>query len=131
MPKNGQDCKCASAPTLIFPCSGAADVGELSDLAARKLTRDGIGKMFCLAGLGGHVESFTTNTHAAGKILIIDGCPVDCAKKTLEHAHFHDFLHVRVTDLGCVKGKSPVTDETVAHIAAFGNNMLSSEGCCS
>ena len=87
--------------------------------------------MFCLAGLGGHVVSFITNTNAAGKILVIDGCPVDCAKKTLEHANFSDFLHVRVTDLGCVKGKSPVTDETVAHIAAYGNNMLSTEECCS
>ena len=131
MPEKVQGCKCASAPTLIFPCSGAADVGEISDRAARKLTRDGVGKMFCLAGLGGHVESFTTNTHAAGKILVIDGCPVDCAKKTLEHANFNDFLHIRVTDLDCVKGKSPVTDETVAHIAAHGKNILSTEECCS
>ena len=96
--------------TLIFPCSGAANVGEISDRAARKLTRDGVGKMFCLAGLGGYVESFITNTNVAGKILVIDGCPVYCAKKTLEHANFNDFLHVRVTDLGCVKMKSSVTD---------------------
>lgn len=131
MNKNASECAYIAAPTLIFPCSGAADVGEISDRAARKLTRDGAGKMFCLAGLGGHVESFLTNTKAAGKILVIDGCPVDCAKKTLEHANFSDFLHVRVTDLDCVKGKSPVTDETVANIAAHGKNMLSTEGCCS
>jgi len=124
-------CGCASAPTLIFPCSGAADVGEISDSTARKLTQDGVGKMFCLAGLGEHVESFITNTNAAGKILVIDGCPVDCAKKTLEHANLNDFLHVRITDLGCVKGMSPITDETVAHITSHGKNMLSTEECCS
>ena len=131
MPDSNKGCGCGSAPTLIFPCSGAADVGEISDRAARKLTRDGVGNMFCLAGLGGHVESFITNTQAAGKILVIDGCTVDCAKKTLEHATINDFLHVRVTDCGCIKGKSPVTDETVARIAAYGNEMLSVKGCCS
>ena len=130
MPENNRGCSCGDAPTLIFPCSGAADVGEISDRAARKLTRDGAGKMFCLAGLGGHVESFIANTNAAGKILAIDGCPVDCAKKTLEHADFRNFLHFRVTDLGCVKGKSPVTDTNVADIAEHGKNLLSAEECC-
>ena len=80
--------------------------------------------MFCLAGLGGHVESFITNTNAAGKIVIIDGCPVDCAKKTLEHTGFADFVHVRVTDLECEKGKSPAVDDTVGRIATEINTML-------
>ncbi|MBA7591608.1 hypothetical protein ES708_33768 [subsurface metagenome] len=124
MPENNCGSANVEAPTLIFPCSGAADVGEISDRAARKLTREGAGKMFCLAGVGGHVNNILMSTAAAGKILVIDGCPVDCAKKTLEHADITDFTHVRVTDLGCVKGKSPVTDETVDRIAAQGNKLL-------
>ena len=124
MPEKNQGCECVSAPTLIFPCSGAADVGEISDRAARKLTREGVGKMFCLAGVGGHVNNILTSTQAAGKILVIDGCPVDCAKKTIEHAEFSEFLHFRVTDLGCVKGKSPATDETINRITAHGKSLL-------
>ena len=127
MPKNNCGCECTSAPTLIFPCSGAADVGEISDRVARKLTREGVGKMFCLAGVGGHVNNIITSTSAAGKILAIDGCPVDCAKKTLEHAGFSDVAHVRVTDLGCEKGKSVVTDEIITRITAHGKTMLSAE----
>ena len=41
---------------MIFACSGAADVGAVADQAARKMTRDGTGKMFCLAGIGGRVK---------------------------------------------------------------------------
>ncbi|MBT4482837.1 MAG: zinc-binding protein, partial [Candidatus Latescibacteria bacterium] len=52
MNEDNTRCERGTAPTLIFPCSGAADVGEISDQIARKLTRDGIGKMFCLAGVG-------------------------------------------------------------------------------
>jgi len=43
---------CSRGPKLIFACSGAADVGALSDQAARKLTSEGFGQMFCLAGIG-------------------------------------------------------------------------------
>lgn len=124
MPENNCGNTTNEAPTFIFPCSGAADVGEISDRVARKLTRDGAGKMFCLAGIGGHVDSILAATGKAGKITVIDGCPVDCAKKTLEHADFNNFEHIRVTDLGCVKGESPAADDTVTRIAAEINTML-------
>ena len=32
---------CTPANTIIFACSGAADVGKIADLTARKLTKDG------------------------------------------------------------------------------------------
>ena len=38
MAETNQACACGTAPKLIFACSGAADVGQISDLAARKLT---------------------------------------------------------------------------------------------
>ena len=44
-------CDCSSGTKLIFACSGAADVGAVADQAARKLTKQGVGKMFCAAGL--------------------------------------------------------------------------------
>lgn len=46
------ECACGAAPRLIFACSGAADVGAIADQAARKLTREKVGSMFCLAGIG-------------------------------------------------------------------------------
>lgn len=106
-------CSCSAAPTLIFSCSGAADVGELSDRAARELTREGKGKMFCLAGIGGRVSGIMKSTEVAESILAIDGCPLHCTKKCLEQAGFQNFKHIEVTALGFVKGKTPITDEAV------------------
>jgi len=117
-------CSCASAPKLIFPCSGASDVGEIADHAGRKLTADGIGKMYCLAGVGGRVSGIMVSTKAAGKILAIDGCPLDCARNALKQAGFNDFEHVRVTDLGMEKGQSPVTDERVEAVVLEGASAL-------
>lgn len=118
-------CACSAAPKLIFSCSGAADVGHLSDLAARKLTQGGVGKMFCLAGIGGRVSGIVETTKSASKVLAIDGCPLDCARKSLEEAGFNDFEHMRLTDLGMEKGQSPVSDELVAKVVAVGEQRLS------
>ena len=60
---------CGPGPKLIFACSGAADVGKISDLAARKLTTEGAGKMFCLAGIGGRVTGIMETTRVATAIL--------------------------------------------------------------
>ena len=117
-------CECSVAPKLIFACSGAADVGQISDLAARKLTAEGVGKMFCLAGIGGRVSGIMETTKAASAILAIDGCPLDCARKTLEEAGFSRFEHLRLSDLGMKKGKTPATPEHVDKVVSRGQMRL-------
>ncbi|HUT11841.1 MAG TPA: putative zinc-binding protein [Thermoguttaceae bacterium] len=117
-------CACDAAPKLIFACSGAADVGHISDLAARKLTAEGVGKMFCLAGVGGRVSSIMATTQAASAILAIDGCPLDCSRKTLEEAGFTEFEHVRLADLDMEKGTTPATPEHVDKVVAHGRMRL-------
>jgi len=117
-------CACDAAPKLIFACSGAADVGHLSDLAARKLTAEGVGKMFCLAGIGGRVSGIMETTKAAAAILAIDGCPLNCARKTLEEADFTEFEHLRLSGLGMEKGKSPATEDLVDKVVSRGRARL-------
>ena len=121
---NQQPKCCGAAPKLIFSCSGAADVGEISDRAARRLTFEGAGKMFCLAGVGGRVSGIMETTRVATTILAIDGCPLDCAKKTLEQAGFTTFEHLRLGDLGMEKGKTAATDEAVAKVVSQGKALL-------
>jgi len=117
-------CACGAAPKLVFSCSGAADVGHVSDLAARKLTAEGTGRMFCLAGIGGRVSGILETTKAASAILAIDGCPLDCARKTLEEAGLTRFEHLRLSDLGMEKGKTPATAEHVDRVVASGRERL-------
>lgn len=54
--------ECAGGETLIFACSGAADVGAISDQVARQMAREGLGEMFCLTGVGGRVPGIMQTT---------------------------------------------------------------------
>jgi uncharacterized metal-binding protein len=115
---------CTPASKLIFACSGAADVGKIADLSARKLTEDGVGKMFCLAGVGGRVKGIMETTAAAQAILAIDGCPLHCARNTLEQAGFQKFEHLCLADMEMEKGKTPATPERVDEVVARGRMRL-------
>jgi uncharacterized metal-binding protein len=108
-------------PTLIFACSGAADVGEIADRAARQLTRQGAGKMFCVAAIGAQVPDMVDKAKSAGKVAVIDGCEKACATKCMERAGIKDFSVTEVTALGMEKFKSPCNgervDKVVCHVA--------------
>jgi uncharacterized metal-binding protein len=117
-------CSCSGNTDLMFSCSGAADIAEIGDRAVRTLHKAGDAKMFCLAGIAGRVELIEVNTRGADRILVVDGCDSDCAKKTMEFGGFTDFIHLRVSDLGMEKGKTPVTDERIAIVAAKLRDLL-------
>jgi len=123
---NQQSCGCSGGPKLIFACSGAADVGEIADRAARKLTRDGAGRMFCTAGLGGRISGILKTTEAAEGVLAIDGCPLNCVKSSLEQAGFNTFKHLQLADLGLEKSKSPATEESVNRVVARAAELICS-----
>jgi len=115
---------CTGGPKLIFACSGCVDVGEIADHAARKLTNEGTGRMFCLAGIGGRIEPIIQQTKVASKILAIDGCQMDCVKNCLQQAGFHAFEHLRVTSLGMEKSKTSVDHENIAKTVTKAKEML-------
>ena len=88
---------------LLYACSGAANVGEAADQAARQLMNEGLGTMFCLAGIGGGIESMLQTAREADLSVVIDGCDTDCARVVFANASIGNVKFVRVTDLGLTK----------------------------
>lgn len=119
------NCGCYGGTKLVFACSGAADVGAVADQVARKLSKEGKGKMFCGMGIGGRVAGIMKTTEAAEKILAIDGCPLNCTKNSLEQAGFTNFEHLQLADLGMEKGKTEVSAANIDKAASAGAEKLS------
>lgn len=100
------ECNCGCKPgkmVLLYSCSGGANVAEASDRACRQLMREGLGAMFCLAGLGAGIENMIQQARDADLNVVIDGCPMDCGRKTFEKLGLTNVRHIRVTDMGIEK----------------------------
>jgi uncharacterized metal-binding protein len=116
-------CLCEANEILIFSCAGSSNVGQIANQAAVRLAQEGVGRYFCLAGIGGHVSGMIESTKAGKLLIAIDGCPVGCAKKTLEHTGFSIGEYVQVTDLGMEKNHdlnilNPDIEKVVQHIGS-------------
>jgi uncharacterized metal-binding protein len=108
----------------IYACSGAADVGAISDRAARTLTKEGCGAMSCLAGVGGRVSSHMDRARNASRILVIDGCVQCCASQCLEEAGFQDFESFQLGEIGLEKGSSPPDDRIIEAAVTHSRKLL-------
>ncbi len=80
-------------------------MGQLANQAAVELTQEGFGKMFCLAGVGGHLGGFVQSAKDVPEMVAIDGCDIGCANAILEHADVPLQGHLIITDLGIEKNK--------------------------
>ena len=113
MEENKISCSCTDkTDKVVLSCSGQSDLGELTDLVARKLKKNKVRTMKCLAQVAIDNRSLIENLKSSN-ILVLDGCPVDCAKKIMEKAGISGFNYIRITDYGYKKGQTPINEETI------------------
>ncbi len=108
------DCE-GERKVLVYACSGAANVAEIADRAARKLASEGKAAMFCLAAFGAGIEPMIDAARNVNLNVVIDGCPMDCGRKIFDKAGLKNYVQIRVTDLGIDETDgAAVTEEQVA-----------------
>ena len=104
---------------MLLSCSGGSNVGQLSNRAAVELTQEGFGKMFCLAGIGGHISGLVQSAKDAPQMLVIDGCDIGCSKAILKHADVPLKNYIVLTELGIGKNKDfNLKQDDVDHVKA-------------
>jgi len=124
-PKQADCCGGAKKTVLLYACSGGANVAEIADRAARDLMFSGCGSMFCLAGIGAGIQGMVQTARDADLNLVLEGCPMDCAKKIFDNAGITNYVQVKVTDLGIEKQKGVrATDEQVAAAVAKAKEVI-------
>ncbi len=98
-------CTCGSNEKnrLIFPCSGQANTGQISNQAAIELSNEGYGSFVCTALLASGSESLAERGREVHEVVAIDGCGMNCARKIAEQAGVPVHQHLIVTDLVVAK----------------------------
>lgn len=104
----GSDCSagCVSndAPTKVYACGGASNVGVISFDLTKALHLAGKYEMGCSTCIGaGDCACGDTESPDGRKDLLIDGCKVACLKKMFEKKGLSVFNHVIITQLGVKK----------------------------
>ena len=112
---------------VVYVCGGSADVGELTDRAARQMDREGIANMSCLAGIGARDADIMFNAEYATRVLLMDGCPKACSQRTFENANLHSFVHFDMSAVGLLKGQSPVTEENIQRVVKKAAELLAND----
>lgn len=97
--------------TAMFVCfGGMSNVGLLTGLAGLEVMKQ-VGRekacIFCLGGLPTQAPSVLEKTRQAQRIVTVDGCDVNCARKIVEQAGFTpDVSLTLVNDCGITKQPS-------------------------
>ena len=101
----------------IVSCSGASNTGKYADEIARRFDDGGDAEMICLAKVAIGNQPLISKLKALNtKIVVLDGCPINCAEKILGKEGITNIIHLNTTDFGIIKGKTPVTDEKINEI---------------
>jgi uncharacterized metal-binding protein len=96
---------------VILPCAGQANTGQLTNLAAIQLTEEGFGNIACIALLAIGAEGLKKTIAEAEEVVILDGCPVQCASKIATAKGVNSDQQIVVTDLGIKKSYSRAYSE--------------------
>ncbi|MCK9309675.1 MAG: putative zinc-binding protein [Candidatus Cloacimonetes bacterium] len=97
-------CVANSAPTKVYACAGASNVGVISFDLTKALHTANKYEMGCSTCIGaGDCGCGGTVTPDGKKDLLIDGCKVACLKKMFDKKGISNFNHVVVTQLGVKK----------------------------
>lgn len=111
----------------VYSCSGCSNVAQLANNIAVKLDRQGVAKMSCIAGVGGDVSSLVKFAEKSEKILVLDGCPLQCAAKCLERHNIEATHHVVLTDHGLLKDQTTdVSPEVVGEFYSMAVGIVKS-----
>ena len=104
-------CECSAEEITILPCSGGSNCGQITNQVAVSLDVLGVGHIYCLAGIGAHIDGMVESAQGAKRIVALDGCQVACAKKTIEHAGLTVTDWICVTDEGISKSHNLLLEQ--------------------
>ena len=90
---------------LIYSCSGCSNAAQLANHLAVRMDRNGVAEMSCIAGLGGDVKPLVRLAKSGRPIVMLDGCPFECGRRTLVRHGIEPDLHWDLSLFGVSKEK--------------------------
>jgi uncharacterized metal-binding protein len=87
-----------------------------------EVDRTGAAKSFCISGVGAGLSGFVESAKAA-RLIMVDGCPMQCGKKVLEKYQVEPYRYFVVTEMGVKK------EDTVGDVSADTRTVVDQVMC--
>jgi len=112
---------------IIFPCDGAASVGQVGNRVAIVLSNaGGNARMCCTTAVGAGVERYVGIGQRARRVIVINGCASRCASKVMEqHGIEVDHEYV-IAEMGV--NKIPTLDFSEADVERIAEQIAKEVG---
>ena len=88
---------------LVYSCSGCSSAAQLANTMAVRLDRAQLAEMSCIAGVGGGVKLLVKTAASGRPIIVLDGCPLHCAKQCLANQGIEPTVHIDLSEHGVKK----------------------------
>lgn len=88
---------------LVYSCSGCSSAAQMANALAVRLDRERRAEMSCIAGVGGDVAPLVDTATSGRPTVVIDGCPLECAKQSLAKHDVTPDVHVNLAAEGVPK----------------------------
>ena len=119
------NCTYMETKPLIYSCSGCSSAAQMANYIAVAIDRSGDAEMSCIAGVGGNVKKLLKTALSGRKIIVLDGCPLSCARACLRNHGVEPAVHVELSRLGVKKRQHEDFDaEQAREILASVRDML-------
>lgn len=92
--------KSTQALPLVYSCSGCSSAAQLANHVALQLDRRGVAEMSCIAGVGGDVPQLMKTALSGRPIIVLDGCPLVCARSCLARHGIEPARHYQLQQYG-------------------------------
>lgn len=99
---------------IVYSCSGCSSAAQMANYLAVRLDREEVAEMSCIAGVGGNVKKLVRMALSGRSIIVIDGCPLACAKACLNNHAVEPDVHVELTNFGVAKRQHTDFDQRQA-----------------
>ncbi|HHE04958.1 MAG TPA: zinc-binding protein [candidate division WOR-3 bacterium] len=120
LPSCGKD---AEGLDIILACDGASSVGQVGHEVAVKLTKEVEGaRMCCITAVGAGSQTHINIARKARKLIIINGCPLECASKVVRNIGIEPSYEITISKEGV--DKVPTLDFKKEDVNRISNHIV-------
>jgi len=115
--------KDAEGLDIILACDGASSVGQVGHEVAVKLTKEVEGaRMCCITAVGAGSQTHINIARKARKLIIINGCPLECASKVVRNIGIEPSYEITISKEGV--DKVPTLDFKKEDVNRISNHIV-------